>query len=222
MKNFLQARFSLVLVAWGILIVPTWMLGCQADKTALEATTSAPQVGPNCASCHAYPPRDTNHIYHLFHVEGTITNNRPITCLHCHNKSMVGRPKQFLDSIFLDPNGNEFHAIDFPDIPEIRDYPLVRLDTLVKIRPVDLTSGPGSVNDLQEWMTGAAHMNGKVDVDFDSTSIDTARFHGQAANFHPEKLTCSAMACHPVSGDYRWAMPSKGLPILKGDTGFVP
>lgn len=218
--------------SWLILlrVIPLWfipfsflgLLGCTADKTELVQTTLAPQSAPNCASCHAYPPRDTNHVYHLFDVEGGITNNRPITCLHCHNKSMLGKDIAFIDSIFLDPNGNEFHALDFPDIPEIRNYPLLRLDTLVQNRPVELASSTGSPLALAEWMTGHAHMNGKVDVDFDKTSIDTARFQGQSAFFHPEKLTCSAMACHPSSGDYRWAIPSKGLPILKGDEPLAP
>jgi hypothetical protein len=135
---------------------------------------------------------------------------------------MIGRDVAFIDSIYLDPNGNEFHALDFPDVQEIRDYPLVRLDTLVQNRPVKLPSTSGSPSDLAEWMTGKAHMNGVVDVDFDKTSIDTARFQGQTALFHPEKLTCAAMACHPSPGDYRWAIPSKGLPILKGEDPVVP
>jgi hypothetical protein len=205
-----------------VLFALAFCIGCAADKAELTETTLAPQTAPNCASCHAYPPRDTNHVYHLFHVEGTITNNRPITCLHCHNKAMIGRDLRLVDSIFVDSNGNEFHALDFPDIPEIRAYPLARVDTLIQNRPVNVASGSGSVSDLQEWMTGYAHMNGVVDVDFDKTSIDTALFGGQAAFYHPEKLTCSAMACHPSPGDYRWAIPSKGLPILKGDTLHAP
>jgi pyruvate-formate lyase-activating enzyme len=144
------------------------------------------------------------------------------TCLHCHNKSMIGRDVAYIDSIFLDPNGNEFHALDFPEIPEIRAYPLLRLDTLVQNRPVKLASTSGSLLDLAEWMTGQAHMNGVVDVDFDKSSIDTAMFNGQTATFHPEKLTCSATSCHPSPGDYRWAIPSKGLPILKGEDPIAP
>ncbi len=199
-----------------------FVLGCQEDKAALTATTTSAQMGPNCASCHAYPPRDTNHTYHLFEVEGSITNNRPITCLHCHNKAMLGRDVAFVDSIFLDPNGNESHAVDFPGLSEIRSYPLVRVDTLVQNRPVAQPYRPGSLPEIEEWMTGLAHMNGLVDVDFDKTSIDTARFGGQTAVFNPKELTCSAMACHPVPGLYRWAMPSRGLPILKGDAAHVP
>lgn len=198
------------------------LTGCQEDKAALTAISPSPQMGPNCASCHAYPPRDTNHTYHLFQTSGSIRNNHPITCLNCHNKSMLGHDQAFMDSVFLDPNGNESHTLDYPDWIELRTYPFVRIDTVVKNRPVPQPTRPGAITEIQEWMTGLAHMNGVVDVDFDPTSIDTAKFGGQTAVFHPKELTCSAMACHPIPGAYRWAIPSRGLPILKGDTAHVP
>jgi hypothetical protein len=196
--------------------------GCQIENSDLRATTISPQIGPNCASCHAYPPRDTNHTYHLFEVDGTITNNRPITCLHCHNHSMIGRDTAFMDSIYRDPNGNEFHTLDFPDVDLIRTYPLLRVDSLVQNRPVAMPPRNDSTGRLLEWMTGLAHLNGKVDVDFNSTSIDTSRFGGSPAIYSPKELTCSAIACHPNPGEYRWAMPSRNLPVLKGEPPIAP
>jgi hypothetical protein len=191
--------------------------GCRNETPGLTSVSKAAQSGPDCASCHAYPLRDTNHVYHLFHTDSSITNNRPITCLHCHNTAIKSRDTTFQDSIFRDTNGNEFHSIDFPDIPEIRDFPLARIETLIRNRPVAMPPRPGPRPEILEWMTSLAHMNGVVDVVFDTSSIDTARFRGAAASFNPKESTCSAMACHPAQGPYRWAIPSRNLPILKGE-----
>ena len=191
--------------------------GCRNEPPGLTSVSKAAQSGPDCASCHAYPLRDTNHVYHLFRTDSSITNNRPITCLHCHNSSIKGRDTAFQDSVFLDPNGNEFHALDFPDIPEIRAYPLARVETLVRYRPIAMPPRPGPLPEIREWMTSYSHMNGVVDVEFDPSSIDTSRFLGTSAAYNPREATCSAMACHPNQGPYRWAVPSRNLPILKGE-----
>lgn len=191
--------------------------GCRQETSGLTSVSKSAQSGPDCASCHAYPLRDTNHVYHLFKTDSSITNNRPITCLHCHNSSIRGRDTVFQDSVFLDPNGNEFHALDFPDIPEIRDFPLARVESLVRYRPVAMPPRPGPVPEIREWMTSYAHMNGSVDVVFDPSSNDTSRFRGASAAYNPKEATCSAMACHPNQGTYRWAVPSRNLPILKGE-----
>lgn len=185
---------------------------------SLTAKASGPVPGFNCAACHGYPLQDSNHVYHLYETGSSIINDRPITCLHCHDKSIAARIEAHPDSIFRDTMGNEFHALGFPDDLELRTFPLVRVDTLVVRRPVPAPRRSASLPAMQEWMTGFAHLNGTVDVEFNSTSHDTARFHGQRADFNPEAQTCSAVACHPTSGAYRFSIPSRGLPALKGDT----
>lgn len=192
--------------------------GLGDGQAGLMDRTAGPAAGPSCAGCHAYPLRDTNHVFHLFETDSSITSDRPITCLHCHDRSLASRMVAYADSIYRDSSGNEFHALDFPDDAELRTFPLVRVDTLMKRRPVPQAPRPGRPAELQEWVTALAHMNGSVDVEFDSTSHDTARFHGQRAAYNPREQTCSAVDCHPNHGNYRWAVPSRGLPILKGDT----
>lgn len=191
--------------------------GCRNETPGLTSVSKSAQSGPDCASCHAYPLRDTNHVFHLFKTDSSITNNRPITCLHCHNTSIRGRDTAFQDSVFLDSNGIEFNSLGYPDIPEIRELPLARVETLVRNRPIAMPPRPGPEPEIREWMTSLAHMNGVVDVVFDTSSIDTSRFHGASAAFNPKEATCSAMACHPNQGIYRWAVPSRNLPILKGE-----
>jgi hypothetical protein len=122
------------------------------------------------------------------------------------------------DSIFVDSTGSQYHGLDFPDDVELRTFPLVRVETLVVRRALPAPIRSGSLPAMREWMTGLAHMNGTVDVVFNSTSHDTAKFHGQRATYNPEAQTCSAVDCHPNHGTYRWSIPSLGLPTLKGDT----
>ena len=190
----------------------------RTDPDSLTAKAKEPVAGPNCAACHGYPLRDTNHVFHLLHTDSSITSDRPITCLNCHSRSLASHLVHFADSIYRDSSGNDFHALDFPNDPELRTFLLVRVDTLIKPRPVPAAPRPGPLPEMQEWITALAHMNGVVDVEFDSTSEDTGRFHGSRAVFNLEKQTCSSVDCHPNHGAYRWAAPSQGLPILKGDT----
>lgn len=198
------------------------LMGCRFENPDLRdvasPATGTAFTGPDCASCHAYPLRDTNHVYHLFETDGSIANYRPITCLHCHNRSIAGRDTTYQDTVFAHPEGAELHSLDFPDIPEIRAYRLVRIEPLVRNRPVPMPPRPGPLPEMTEWMTALAHMNGKVDVDFDASSNDTARFRGANAVYNPQSMNCSAMACHPAMGPYRWAVPSRNIPILKGDS----
>jgi len=189
----------------------------QSPET-LTAKTTGPVPGPDCASCHAYPLRDTNHVYHMFYSDSSITNDRPITCLHCHDRSIAARMETYRDSIFMDTNGNEYHGLDFPEDKELRTFPLVRVETLTVRRAVPAPAREGTLPVLQEWVTSLAHLNGTVDVEFNSTSQDTARWHGQRATFNPQQETCSAVACHPNHGPYRWADPARGLTLLKGDS----
>ena len=184
----------------------------------LTATTKAAVSGPDCASCHAYPLRDTNHVYHMFYSDSSITNDRPITCLHCHDRSIAAHTVPFIDSVFRDTNGNEYHGLDFPGDTELRTFTLVRVETLTVRRAIPAPPREGTLPVLQEWVTSLAHLNGTVDVEFNSTSHDTSRWQGQRAIFNPEKETCSAVACHPNHGPYRWADPARGLTLLKGDS----
>jgi hypothetical protein len=210
-------RFMAVAV---ISVIWITLESCKLQNPDLTATSQVAQSGPNCASCHAYPLLDTNHIYHLITEPGTnIRNDEPITCLHCHNRSIAGRDTTFLDSIFVDTLGIQFSSLVYPDIVEFRHAPyrIGRVENVVRFRPIGAPLRPGRQPELREWMTSLAHMNGKVDVDFNKTSIDTARFKGEAANYNPDELTCSAVACHPNPGKYRWPAPSRGLPTLTGD-----
>ncbi len=214
-NQFLQG----VPVVFTVLISLLALSACKFENADLTATSKIPQMGPDCASCHGYSLRDTNHVYHLFTTnDSSITNNRPITCLHCHNLSIVGRDTNFLDTVYRDTNGNEFHTLDFPDLDEIRTYQLLRVEILVQNRPIAMPSRPGPKPEITEWMTALAHMNGRVDVNFNKTSIDTVRFKGAKAVYNPKEMTCSAMACHPNPGKYRWAVPSRGWLMLTGDT----
>ena len=136
---------------------------------------------------------------------------------------MAARMLTLPDSIFVDTMGNEFHALDFPEDVELRTFPLVRVDTIHRRRPVPWPPRGGDLPELQEWMTGLAHLNGVVDVVFDSTSNDTAKYHGAMASFNPAMETCSAVACHPNHGAYRFADPARGLSELHGDSlGELP
>ena len=191
------------------------------DRGELTARTTAPQAGPACASCHAYPLQDLHHAYHLLNADTlriTKNVNGRITCLDCHNSSMASQVHVLLDSICADdllPSG--WSSIDYPaDFRTcMQDHPLFRVDSIRQNRPVPLPARPGGEPLLQEWMTGLAHMNGKVDVVFDHRVIDHANHPGEGA-WNPELQTCSAIACHEKHGDYRWAAPSRGLPGLRG------
>jgi hypothetical protein len=198
------------------------LLACDAlDHEALTArTVSAPQ-GMTCSGCHAYPLMDMNHAYHLLNADTARISkniNGSITCLDCHRGSMASREFPILDSICADnlkPSGwsSLDEGEDFAKC--LAKFPLARVDTIRQHRPVPLPERPGEVPLLQEWMTGVAHMNGTVDVEFDPRVSDTLESPAGAA-WDPEAMTCSAVACHEHHGHYRWAVPSRGLTGLRG------
>ena len=144
------------------------------------------------------------------------SGNGSISCRDCHATSIPGRPTLVFDSIYaaFDSSGRliEQSALANPDFRFIRDWTLVRVDTLHLIRPIEQPGPTKTAGFLKQWMTGNAHLNGIIDVRFDSLVSDTSRFPGQSAAYHPERQTCSAVQCHRGGADYRWANPSKGIP----------
>lgn len=206
------------------------LAGC-LQKEELVARTSGPAaMGPDCASCHAYPLKDTNHVFHLFEGDSSKAINGPITCLDCHSTALAKRSHVFLDTIYRDSIGNDWSSWDFPLTPgettladTIRTYPLLKVDTVAQDRPIPAPARPGLQPAWQEYVTGLAHMNGKVDVEFHPRVSNPAKFSGLKAEFLPEKETCSAVACHPNQNPFwRFADPIKGLKQLEGEPGAVP
>jgi hypothetical protein len=198
--------------------------GWVEDPADLTARSTASAAGPDCASCHGYPLKDLNHDYHLFDAAGNRDLNGKITCLDCHSQSLRSAAVVLFDSLYETPEGEKYGTVDFPNANDttkgrpsfvIRSLPLVRIDTLLQNHPVPLDARPGSKPLFQEYVTALAHMNRKVDVDFDSRNSDTARFLGQRAAYNPARETCSAVACHPGDKPYSFGSVAKGLPEWK-------
>lgn len=194
-------------------------------KTAASADGNLTAMGPDCASCHGYLLNDIDHTYHLVRATGNRDVNGYITCLDCHATSIRFRAVTLFDSIYEAPDGEKWGTLAHPNPADtttdgvvIRTLNFLKVDTLPQHLPLTMpaqSSGPGP--QLREYMTGLAHMNGKVEVDFDSRVSSPGRFGGQSALFNPTTETCSAVACHPGDKPYRWAADAKGLPELKGE-----
>ncbi len=203
----------------------------KVDSSALTAKTSASAdgspvaAGPDCASCHGYLLNDIDHTYHLVRTAGDADINGIITCLDCHSTSIRFRAVTLFDSVYEAPDGEKWNTLAHPNPADttsdgivIRSLSFLRVDTLPQHQALTMPAqASGTGPRLREYMTGLAHMNGKVDVVFDSRVSRPARFNGQAALFNPTEETCSAVACHPGDKPYRWAAGSKGLPELKGE-----
>jgi predicted CxxxxCH...CXXCH cytochrome family protein len=147
--------------------------------------------------------RDGVHRYHLETAEGNKHLNGPITCLDCHAAAMRGREQVFLDTIFINAFDLEKSSYDLPTSASIRQLPILRIDTLRQNRPLPLPHADSSLA-LAEWMTGLAHLNGRVDVAMDARN-------GAAARFDIKAQTCSAVACHRnADGDVYPLVPDGG------------
>ena len=120
------------------------------DLTARATGPAAKVTGPDCASCHAYPPRDTNHTYHL-NDDGSLKKiNGPMTCLDCHSTALAKRAQVFSDTIYVDSLGNEFSTYDFPIEPgppgfpdTLRTYAILRTESILHDRPIPAPARPG-------------------------------------------------------------------------------
>jgi hypothetical protein len=206
------------------LAVASVLEACLKDEELTRTVAPASVAGPDCASCHAYPPKDTNHSYHLFEGLSIKRINGQVTCLDCHHTALAGRTVRLADSIYVDSLDNQWSSLDFPDDPGIRKFRLDRVDTVVQDHPLKAAARPGVQPLFQEYITSLAHMNGKVDVAFHPRVTDTTLFPGLRAEFMPEKETCSAMACHPtvVTPYWRFADSARGLRELTGEAGDIP
>ncbi len=221
-KQFSKPRtlcaLAAALVSWSLSFIScnSWT----PVEPGLNATTSATQIGSDCAGCHAYPVGGVNHQFHLMHTADLKDRNGPITCLDCHRSALQERDQIILDTIFMNSFAQNLSSYDSSSSASFRDsirlgrYQMRRVDTLVHHRPIPINAPAGRASFLQEWMTTANHLNGKVDVLIDSRDSDPYRYHGQTGNFDPSMQTCSSIACHLNRTAYRWPAPSESLPGL--------
>lgn len=191
------------------------------DSSSLRADSPIRPASPGCSACHPYSLQDPDHFTHLVYNGEVYLKkvNGFISCLDCHRTAMQAAPEIVFDSLYQDSQGTILSTVDsrgaFRQMPGI----LIRVDTLEHHRPVPLNDNVPQAGALREWVTGLAHMNGKVDVVFDPSVSDTARYQGARAEFNPKLETCSAVSCHLHDGPYRFQACSKGLPELSGGPG---
>jgi hypothetical protein len=156
--------------------------------------------------------------------------NGPVTCMDCHFGSLQHARTLVFDSIFREPidsTGTRFinrSSQDYPDDLEIRKFPLARIDSLWQDLPIAAPIREGDSLAFKEYLTGLAHMNGRVDIEFAPNLSYPEDFEGMRATYSPENQTCSAVACHPISQTPHWRFASitQGLTQLLGREGDVP
>jgi hypothetical protein len=222
--------FSFPIMRFGLAaLILIWLSACgdwKTDPAVLTARSAAPDAGMSCVSCHAYPPQDSNHLFHLYQTAPDKFANGPITCLACHRNSLAAVEVALADTFFRnpDPNGDipSVSSLNDPAGPQAdslalaaRHWPIDSIVIRHQTHPLPQPGRPASDTGLTEFMTGLAHLNGTVDVVFDPKHSDPARFGGQNASFDPKEETCSAVACHPGNDPYRFGAPGKGLKGLR-------
>ena len=207
-----------------------------ADKLAMTGKSVAPADAPECASCHAYPPADLRHMFHLYgpnantHVLEIPQLNGLVTCMDCHFTSIRHFSYGHQDTIWVDATGKESRIRLNPT------YRMLRIETFQLFRPLNSrASNPAQgealaiaidsqmfrsnrKGELMQWITDRTHNNGKLEVSFPPNAVTHPE--SLATAFRPRDASCSAVACHSVPGRYRWLNPEKGLsgcPSL-GDT----
>jgi hypothetical protein len=198
----------------------------KTDPATLTARSEIAAAGMSCVACHAYPPQDSNHLYHLYQTVPDKFANGAVTCLACHSHSLQGRKVAVMDTFFRNPDPlgdlEQVSSINYPVTSpsdtfsiRVRGWPIDSVVARPQNHPVAQTGRPPPNGEITEYMTGLAHLNGMIDVLFDPKHSDPARFEGISATYNPKQETCSAVACHPGNGPYRFAAPRKGLPGLK-------
>lgn len=208
-----RGRFLAMLAAFSL----TGCLG-NFDSASLQAVSPTRPAGMGCSECHQYALQDKNHFTHLIYNAGVYVKqaNEFVTCLDCHRTSLQLTTEVLFDSIYLDSVGALWSSVDWKGSGQQPPGTLVRVDTLRQHHPVPQNDKPLPEGELREWVTGLAHLNGKVDVDFDSSASDPVRYHGARAEFNPKLETCSAVSCHIHDGPYRFEACSKGFPEIAG------
>jgi hypothetical protein len=201
------------------------VMGCgewKAENAELTARTAEPVAGMDCATCHAYPLTDRNHDYHLFKAGSNKDLNGEITCLDCHSLSLQSQAVVLFDSIYEDTTGEKWRTLAHPNPGAttksgrvIRSMDFFGVDTLHQNHPLPAWPRPGPAPKFQEYLTTLAHLNHKIDVQFDARNSKPAEFEGDSARYNPTLETCSAVACHPGPKAYSWGSVAKGLPELK-------
>ncbi|MDB5051239.1 MAG: hypothetical protein JWO30_4310 [Fibrobacteres bacterium] len=219
--NFMLSARRILAVSFGLFA----LTGCgqwKVDSSELTARSASTGAGPDCAGCHAYPLMDRNHDYHLNKTAVNQELNGKITCMDCHSQSIRFHAITAFDSVYEDTTGERWGTLAHPGPGDttaggtvIRSMVFVRVDTLPQHQPIPMEDRPGAAPKFQEYITGLAHMNNKVDVVFDSRNSRPDEFEGDSASYNPTQETCSAVACHPGPKIYSWGSVAKGLPELK-------
>ncbi len=214
----------------------------KSHDTLTGSDPDAARSAPNCAQCHAFPPHDIMHEFHLtsYVVQrdqiANLALNGPLTCMDCHFKTIRHFTYVVADSTWVDSNGNEiegptspgdtllidfyrrYHPLPYPATGIATDTSNVdslarALDTLIRR---ELQAGR-----LVQWMTSMAHLDGRREVEFPPNNLEDSALSSTA--FRPYDLSCSAVACHNRSQlVYRFASPVRGISpcpsLLKSDT----
>lgn len=209
-------------------LVLGFLVACGNWKTdpATLTARSGPAPGMSCIACHAYPPQDSNHLYHLYQTVPDKFVNGAVTCLACHRNSLASRVVVMKDTIFRNPDPlGDLSSVSSMNYPitspadtfsiRVRSWPVDSVIPRPQTQPIPQANLVFSESGILEYMTGISHLNGTLDVVFDPKHSDPARFGGTQATYNPKEETCSAVACHPGDNPYRFAAPSKGLPGLK-------
>ncbi len=222
----LKAASTLFLIA---IMLCGCLEGIKPDAAALTASSTAPRMGPDCASCHAYPLHDVNHTYHLqsFNtregVQGKFIyerKNGAIVCMDCHFGSIAHRNYNWYDTLW----GTE------GDVRATRDKlpndPIYRIDSIPGFLPLpyaleratatsdqvdSLLDAAAKIGAVVSWLTAGNHFNGSVDVEFSPNIVLDTGLARTA--YRARDLSCSAIECHNAPKKiYRWASKDKGLP----------
>ena len=212
------------------LILPCFLTlcGCNtwvSEEPSLTSKNLETKLTSDCASCHTYPVGGKNHDFHLFNEDANNTSAGAITCMDCHSSAIQHYNEIVFDSLYADTLGNQYNTYQLGKNSPVREWiksgqvKLTKVDTITFHRPIKAPIVPGHQTIVQEWLTGIDHLNGKVDVKFDSRVTDTTMFKGKfsiyKATYNPEEETCSAIACHGNEHvTYRFANNSKGLSKL--------